>query len=601
MINTVKIILEILDSSDKKKIYFLLFLIFIMAFMDVLGIASILPFIGVVANPEIIQTNLTLNNFYNALMIFGISNQKQFILVLGLITLFLLILSITLRAITNHLMMKFSALLEYRLGEQLVRGYLYQPYTWFLQQHSANLSKNILTEVGIVVQKTIFPILNIFAYGSIVLSILVFLCFVDIKLAFNFGVILITAYLIVYYLVKKKLTSFGKIRLKANESKFKSISEAFGAIKEIKLLEIEDIYVKNFSSPALRYALTDSSSNLIAILPRFLIELLSFGAMIIVILIWIFQNKQIENILPLIALYTIAGYRLIPSLQQVYFAVTRMRYSQPSLMAVHKNIKNFRYLKKSDNSSNLAPIKFEKYIQVNKVSYCYPNSTNKIIDNIQLLINANSTIGIVGATGSGKSTFIDIVSGLIEPDEGEINVDGKVINNNNINLWKKNIGFVPQEIFLINETIKDNITFGINKDEIDIDEVKDACKIAKIHDYISNLPDGYFSKIGEGGIKLSGGERQRIGIARAIFRKPKILILDEATSALDNHTENILIEDLLLMRKNLTLIIVAHRLNTIKKCDTIFLLDKGKLIGQGNYSELRESSKLFLKNKNFNQ
>jgi ABC-type multidrug transport system fused ATPase/permease subunit len=332
-----------------------------------------------------------------------------------------------------------------------------------------------------------------------------------------------------------------------------------------------------------------------AYLPRYFIEGIVFGGMIIVILVLISHNVSIINIIPYIALYTFAGYRLMPALQQVYTSLTQLRFIAPNLDALHKDLMNSKFTEDSK-------IREQKFMQINKfiklknISYNYPDAKKISLQNISLTIPIFSKVGITGPSGSGKTTLIDIILGLLEADSGTINVDDKIITNKNkINL-QNSIGYVPQQIYLTDNSVAANIAFGVNIKDISRESLENAAKNANLHNFITQeLPRGYDTVIGERGARLSGGQKQRIGIARALYHNPQILILDEATNALDNLTEKVVIEAIENLKTKITVIIISHRLNIVKNCDIIFLLDKGQLIAQGTYSELVQSNKIFEK------
>ena len=332
----------------------------------------------------------------------------------------------------------------------------------------------------------------------------------------------------------------------------------------------------------------------IAQLPRFAIEAIGFGGMILFILYNLLESKTLNNALPLIALYAFGGYRILPALQQSYNSISSLRFAGPALDNLCEELKLNR--KKIIDNENIKALLIENSINLKNISYNYPNTSQRSLNNISLEILNCSTVGLVGATGSGKTTTADIILGLLEPQKGELEVDGKIINDQNRKSWQKSIGYVPQYIFLADDTISANIALGLDINEINQKSIERAAKAANLHEFIINeLPMGYKTVIGERGVRLSGGERQRLGIARALYHDPKVLVLDEATSAMDNLTEKLIMKAINNLRKNTTIILIAHRLTTIKNCDKIFLLDKGKLINQGSYNQLIEKDDLFKK------
>ncbi len=588
---TLNKILYLLSSHERKRAYFLMVMILIMALFDMLGVASILPFITVLSNPEIVDTNKVLNTAYNASSIFGVDTKQQFLFVSGIFVFCFLIISLSFKAFTNYAKARFTSMREYSIGKRLIEGYLDQPYSWFLNRHSADLGKTILSEVNSVVGKGLGSMMNLFMQSAITLALLLLLILVDFKLTLIVGFTLGLAYAIIYKFSQLYITRIGKQRFEANQTRFTAVSEAFGAAKEIKVGGLEKIYIKRFSDPAKVLAQSNASMAVLTLIPRFALEAITFGGMLLVVLYLMMLNGNFTTALPIIALYAFAGYRLMPALQGIYVSVSQLRYISPSLDSMYDDVLKLQpfVLNKYQN-----PLLLKKNITLKNINYHYPNVKRTTLKDINLVIPANSTVGFVGATGSGKTTTVDIILGLLEAQKGTLEVDGKVIDKNNRRAWQHSIGYVPQHIFLADDTVTANIAFGINPKDINQEAVEDAAKIANLHEFIINeLPSQYKTTVGERGIRLSGGQRQRIGIARALYHKPQVLILDEATSALDNLTEKVVMEAVNNIGKNITIIIIAHRLSTVKECDIIFQLENGILKDQGTFDKLIEINDKF--------
>lgn len=589
--NTLKKIYDLLNSSEKKQAIYLFFLILVMAIFDTLGVASILPFISVLANPDLIEANNLLNFFYQKSSIFGVYNNNDFLFFLGVVVFLFLVISLIIRAITTYAQIRFSLIREYSISKNLLEIYLGQPYTWFLNRNSADLGKKILSEVNTLVNTTILGTVTFIAQSAVALALLILLILTDTVLSIFIGFVLIISYLLIYYLIKSILSKIGTDRIKSNEERYLTITEAFGAFKQIKLGGLEKIYINRFQKPAKIYANTQSLALILGHIPRFLIEAIAFGGMIILILFMIYNGKDFANIIPIIVLYAFAGYRLIPALQNIFFSLAQIRFSKPALDSLHKDLTNLNF--KNDNFAGRLFV-WSKSIKLENVSYNYPDSKYSAIKNITLSIPAFSKVGFVGPTGSGKTTVIDIILGLLEPDSGSLKIDEETIDSQNKRIWQKNIGYVPQEIFLSDSSIEENVAFGIDIKDIKQKSVEEAAKIANLHDFIINqLPQGYKTVIGEKGVRLSGGQRQRLGIARALYNNPNVLVFDEATSALDNLTEEAVMEAMNNLKNKVTIILIAHRLNTIKNCDNIFFLNHGSLVDQGNYNDLLSKNKNF--------
>ena len=581
---TFKKLLYFLTPQERKHTGLLLVMVLIMAVLDTIGVASILPLIAVLSNPSVIETNIILNKIFKTSSIFGVETNQQFLFFLGLLVFVVLITSLAFKAFTSYLQVRFIEMRLYSVGKRLIEGYLHQPYSWFLNRNSAELGKTILSEVSTVIAGGIGPFLELIARGLIVFLLIALLILIDPKLAVIVGITLGLAYLIIYSLVRKYLNRVGGERLKNNELRFRSISEAFGAAKEVKVGGLEQVYVKRFSDPAERFAKINSSFAVISSLPRYFLEAIAFGGILIIILYLMTKTENFNNVLPIISLYVFAGYRLMPAIQQVYASITQLTFVGPSIDKLYDDVKNFEQINLNQDSGIIS---LNEKITLKNVFYNYPNTSRTTMKDINLNIPAKTTVGIVGATGSGKTTTVDIILGLLEVQKGTLEVDGQIITKQNSRAWQRSIGYVPQHIFLSDDTIAANIAFGIEPNNIDQANVERASKIANLHKFVTDeLPEQYQTIIGERGIRLSGGQRQRIGIARALYHNPQVLILDEATSSLDNETEKAVMDAVNNLDKDITIILIAHRLNTVKNCDIIFKLDKGKLVNQGTFDEI---------------
>jgi ATP-binding cassette, subfamily B, bacterial PglK len=574
----------LLSLHERKRAILLLIMIVIMALLDVAGIASILPFIAVLTNPDLIETNIFLNTMYQTSIRFGVKTNQEFLFFLGVLVFLTLIISLTFRALTTYVQLRFVFMCEYKIGKRLVEGYLHQPYSWFLSRHSADFGKIILSEVSQVIGNGINPLMELIAKSILIVTITTLLFSIDPKLALIVGLSLSSVYLLIFYFVRNFLNRSGKKRLKSNQLRFTAVSEAFSAVKEIKVGGLEKAYIQSFSNSSQNFVRTLASSQVVAQLPRFILEAIAFGGILLIVLYKMTQTGNFNNYLPIISLYAYAGYRLMPALQQIYSSLTQLTFVGPSIDKLNNDIKSLKPLNLNHDEDVLT---FNKEINLHYVHYNYPNTSRTALKDINLTIPLKSTVGLVGSTGCGKTTTVDIILGLLEPQKGTLEVDGKVITKQNTRAWQRSLGYVPQHIFLSDDTIMANIAFGVEPKEINQEMIKKVSKIANLHQFvIDELPKQYQTIIGERGVRLSGGQRQRIGIARALYHNPKVLILDEATSALDNQTEQAVMEAINNLNKKITIIIIAHRLNTVKNCDIIYKLDKGQLISQGTYNEI---------------
>ena len=521
--------------------------------------------------------------------IFGVNNNDEFLFALGVFVFIILVISLSFKALTNYTQVRFVQMREYSISIRLVEGYLQQPYSWFLSRNSAELGKTILTEVAQVISGGIRPLMELIAQSVITIAIIVLLILTNPILTLIVAISLGGTYAISYLFFRSFLKRIGTQRLKSNESRFLSISEAFGAAKEVKIGGLEEDYTMRFSRSAKNFALAQTYSTVVASTPRFILEAIAFGGVILIILYLMSQTGSFTGAVPIISLYVFAGYRLMPALQKIYASTTLLTFVGPTLEKLTNDFKNLKPVFEN-NDSEILPL--NKNITLRNIHFNYPNASKTALKDVSLVIPAKSSVALIGATGSGKTTTVDIILGLLESQKGTLEVDGKEITKANVRSWQKSIGYVPQQIFLSDDTILANIAFGVRSKDINLKEVEKAAKIANLHQFvIDELPQQYQTIIGERGVRLSGGQRQRIGIARALYNNPQALILDEATNALDSQTEDAVMDAISSISKNVTIIIIAHRLKTVKDCDIIFKFEKGRLIGSGSYNKIIGSEK----------
>jgi len=592
-VSTYRKLYDLLSPAERKRALLLMGMILVMAMLDVIGVASIMPFMAVLANPGLVQSNAVLSSAYS---FFGFESEQAFLFALGILVFLLLVTSLVFKAVTTYAQTRFTLMREYSLGKRLVEGYLHQPYSWFLGRHSADMGKTILSEVQTVITRAVVPFMTLIAQGAVAIALLVLLFIVDPVLALTVGLVLGVAYAIIFKSVGGLLKRLGQACVKANRERFTAVSEAFGAAKEVKVAGLETTYVRRFAGPAEVYAKGQATSQVISQVPRFVLEAIAFGGMLLVILYLMAQQGSFADALPVIALYAFAGYRLMPAMQQIYGAFTQLKFSGPALDALHEDLMSLgkhsgdTYGRSRDNQ----PMVLNEVISLDNVVYRYPNAEQAALKGICVQIPVNTTVGFVGATGSGKTTTVDVILGLLTPSEGSLTVDGRVIAESTRQQWQRVIGYVPQQIYLSDDTVASNIAFGLEEKDIDQWEVRRAAKIANLHEFVVNdLPQGYETTVGERGVRLSGGQRQRIGIARALYHNPQVLILDEATSALDNLTERAVMDAVNNLGHEITIILIAHRLSTVRQCDQIYLLERGEVKGRGTYDELIAKSHRF--------
>jgi ABC-type multidrug transport system fused ATPase/permease subunit len=579
---------SLLDARERRRVPVVFGLLLIVAIFGAFGVASIMPFIAVLAQPELVETNPYLSFLYTNL---GFDEVQDFLIFLGIAFFAILIGSLVLQALGYWVQLRFSYNRNYSWGARLIRGYLRQPYEWFLNRHSADLATSVLSEVMQVVIGALFPAMQVIANVLIAALLLALLLAVDPLLAIAMGTIIGGSYLLIAAILKQRMQRVGRARHLATEARFRVVQEASSGIKEVKIAGLEDVFVSRFEGPARNLARSQISAGLIRELPLFAIQGLLFGGMLLALLYLMWRHGGLQESLPIVALYAFAGYRLMPAVQKVYGNISQARYSEAALDALcadMSELEKTNVVREAGAENNTAQrLRLEQELVLSNVEYAYPNADRVALNAISLVVPAGTTVGLVGSTGSGKTTTVDVILGLLRPTGGTLTVDNVDISDANVRQWQRSLGYVPQQIYLTDDTVAANVAFGLPRAGIDMPAVERAARVANLHDFVINeLPDGYQTEIGERGVRLSGGQRQRIGIARALYHDPDILILDEATSALDNLTERSVMEALSNLGSRKTIILIAHRLSTVRNCDPIYLLEHGRVVGSGTYDEL---------------
>lgn len=589
---TFKKLTSLLSPPERKHAGALLGMVLVMAFLDMLGVASILPFMAVLANPELVQTNVVLKSAFTSSRHIGIHTVEQFLFALGVAVFFLLLTSLAFKSLTTLFQSRFALMREYSIGKRLVEGYVNQPYSWFLSHHSSDLGKTILSEVAAVIGQGMLSLLTLISQSTVVVMMLTLLLLVEPLPALSLGVFLGLAYFAIFSVTSGWLKRLGRARTEANQERFSAVNEIFSASKEIKVGGFEQTYVQMFAKPAEIYAKGQATAQAIAQLPRYMLEATAFGGMLLVMLYLMAENRGFGSAVPIIALYAFAGYRLMPALQQIYHSLTQLRFIDPALDALYQELNSLQAVKAP--ADLITPLPVTQAIVLSDISYWYPNAPDAALKGVNINIPANSKVGFVGSTGSGKTTVADLILGLLEPHRGQLSVDGKPITKSNQCSWRRSIGYVPQHVFVADKSVAANIAFGLDAKDIDQNAVERAAKIANLHEFVvNNLAQSYGTTLGERGVRLSGGQRQRIGIARALYHNPKVLILDEATSALDNLTEQAVMKAVNNLSNEITIIMIAHRLSTVRQCDQIYLLAQGEVKASGTYERLIKSNAEF--------
>jgi len=566
-----------------------------------LGLASVLPFLTVLANPELIESNSMLSSLYGVAVYFGIKTVDEFLVALGIAMVAIIVVSSFYRIAALYIINRFVAMRRHGLSERLLRVYVAQPYSFFLNRHSGDLSKGVLAEADHISSLMLGGALRIIVNALVAAGIAVVLLVANPMLAGIVAFVVGVVYGGIFMAIRRLLVSLGEKRLKANQDRFTVATELISGIKVIKFMGAEEVYLSRFKGPSLQFSRSQIIGDTLAMFPQYLVEMLLFGGVVALTLVMLsvgggLSEGVLASMLPVIGLYAFAATRLKPAVQNLFRGVASLRYGRASLSKFNSDfdLADVVAMETSSTIDKTRHLEVVRSLEFRDVSFHYPDVSFPAIKNLNLVIPRGAVFGIVGSTGAGKTTVVDILLGLLRPTSGEIRIDDSPLRDENIRSWQATLGYVPQDIFLIDDSIAANIAFGVDKKNVDYDKVRRVAKVAQIDEFItSKLPAAYDSVVGERGVLISGGQRQRIGIARALYHDPQVLVLDEATSALDTVTERNVMMAIMGGSAAKTIIIIAHRLTTVRHCDQIAMLEKGTVSAVGTYNELLAVSKSF--------
>lgn len=582
-----------LVRREKIKLFILLAASLFMSLLGALGIAPIMPFIALAAQPDIILNNEIAKQI---LVYFPFINTENILLYAGILVIIFIIISTGATLGFRWLSARIAWGISNTMALRLLEDYCYSPYEIFLTKDTSKMSFKILNEINTFTLGILLPIAHLCSSLFSTFFLFALLLVVDHQISLIIMLSLGATYVIIYLLFKKSITALGMKRVGQASDRFLAGEEILQNIKTTKVFGKEMFFLQKFSRASHKFTEARSKAPLFMHTPKALIETITFGGIVAVIL-YIDTRGGLTAYLPKLSLFALAGYRLLPSLQQVYFSLTDIKFHLPGLDELYSDISElpFDLAKEAKRVTPPGSIPYEHGIFLKNIRFAYPGTEKALFQDLNLEILKGQRIAFIGSTGSGKSTLVDLIMGLLQPQEGHVFIDDKILQKSDWVAWRRRVGYVPQEIFLINDSIRKNIAFGLYDNEISDTGLYEAARIADIKDFIENeLDEKYETVAGERGIRLSGGQKQRIGLARALYHKPDVLVLDEATSALDNKTERAIMRSIDRLPLDLTIIMVAHRLTTVKDCDKIYVLNHGEIVDSGTYDDLKDRCNLFL-------
>jgi ABC-type multidrug transport system fused ATPase/permease subunit len=543
---------------------------------QVAGVTSIFPFLALAADPDQARHSEVGRRW---LAILPAMDNTSLIFTAGIAAIGLLLLSNLINLLSEVARVRYGHEFGHWLRLRLLRHLASQPYSFFLANNSSLLLKKVASNVFSYVQGVLLPLLDSIARLLSILLLLGFVCWVDPLIAAVAGGSLGGFYLIAFRYVNRRLMTASDGLKEAERWSWHEAGQLLGGIKPVKVQRAEEFFINRFAQHSLQQARLMIWLPVYSNGPRYLIEPLAFGGLVAAVLFMAAQGRTLTAILPTLGVIALAGYRLIPTLQLLYGQIAQLRAMTHHLDEIYDEFASVEADSSTPSFSTVAPLPLKHSLHLERVAFSYHAEARPVIEDATLTIARNSSVAFVGRSGCGKSTLLDIILGLHQPTAGAVFVDGKPLTPALIPAWLASIGYVPQDIFLIDDTIAANIALGVPEDRIDYAWLEQVCVMAQIHDFVTGeLPDGLCTIVGERGSRLSGGQRQRIGLARALYGKPQILVLDEATSALDHATETSLLEALSALRGSLTMVVVTHRLSSIQNYDCVYTISSGHVV-----------------------
>ena len=579
MVRILKKMNRLLDAKQKRLMVLIVFLMLIGGILESLSISVVIPVIEVLLDPEAVVNNKLLAALYNGL---GLTSVTQFTIVMMLALIGAFVLKNLFLFLQSVVQLRFVYTNQFATSRKMMINFMNRPYEYYLNADTAVIQRSIISDVNNM-YGLILALLQLISEAVVFTCLVAVLLVVDAMMILTIAALLLLVLIVIKVVIKPIMVRAGQENQDFYSGLFKWIEQSVMGIKEIKIANKEQYFINEYAKCGFGYVNAVQKYNLFNSTPRLLIETVCIAGLVLYMLIVMLQGASVTEMMPQLTTFGLAAMRLIPSANRINNHLTSISYFEPFFMGVSDNLQedihddNVVYdVEAYSHAKEVIKMDIQKEIELQDITYKYPNSEALIFDHADMTIPIGSAIGIVGSSGSGKTTIVDVMLGLLRLQTGRILADGVDVQTN-YEGWLKNIGYIPQTIFMIDSTIRKNVAFGIADEDIDDNRVWEVLKEAQLDEFVRGLPDGLDTGIGERGIRLSGGQRQRIGIARALFEDPEVLVLDEATSALDNDTEVAIMESINRLHGKKTLVIIAHRLQTIEKCDMVFRVENGKI------------------------
>ena len=570
---------RVLNPTQRRGAAVVLGLAFLGMVMETLGVGLVIPALAVMTQPDIATRYPRLAP---VLAVLGNPSQGRLVVIGMSLLVAIYAVKALFLALLGWRQMRLVYGVQAELSERLFTSYLRQPYAFHLQRNSAQLIRNAVTETNVFAQTVLMSALSVVAESLVAMGITLLMFVVEPMGTLAVIGILGGAVLAFHRVSRGWISRWGLGRQEHEGQRIQHLQQGLGGVKDVKLLGRESDFLAEFGRHNAGYARVGGRFGFVTQLPRLWLEFLAVAGLAALVLVMIWRGRAIESLLPALGLFGVGAFRLMPSANRILSGVQNMRYGWPVVSVLYAELRGLPPTSPPDRGE---PLRFQDALRLEDVSFRYPTAATPALSGVKLEIARGSSVGFIGSTGAGKSTLVDTLLGLLVPDAGRVTVDGVDIQDN-VRGWQDQIGYVPQSIFLTDDTLRRNVAFGVPDSEIDDAAVRRVVRAAQLEGMVAALPAGLATVVGERGIRLSGGQRQRIGIARALYHNPSVLVLDEATSSLDTDTERDVMDTVRSLRGDKTLVIVAHRLSTVAQCDRLFRLDGGRVVEEGAVADV---------------
>ena len=579
-----------LSRRRRQQLGWLLFLLILTSLSEMFSLGAIFPFLTALGNADSLLND---PQFQSLLTLFQIETNSQLVTWLGIIFIAVVLLANGLRLASLHVRIRLAASIGADISSRIYHITLRQPYSFHVRQNSSDLVQTLTVDTDRLTNNILIPLLMLLSNVVLIPALIIALLLIDSRIALGSAVVLGSAYIIIYYTRQRLLKQNSKTISQSSQQKIKIVQEGIGGIRDVLLGNSQAFFEHVYTQTESSFKQATATNYIVSQAPTYIIESLALSA-ILLLALGLGQGEDFSKAIPVLGSLALGSKKLLPALQLLFSSLAKIQGSRTSLLRV------LIALRRSSAdmpamAMSVEPLQLERELRFDQVWFRYSNETNWVLRNLNLTIRPKTTVGFVGSTGSGKSTTADLILGLLQPQKGIISVDGLPLEEEQLKRWQCSIAHVPQNIFLADGTIAENIAFGIPQSQIDLKKIQEAARLAQVEEFIDGLPAGYKTYVGERGIRLSGGQRQRIGIARALYQQASIIVFDEATSALDNATEKEVMSAIDALNGEFTIILIAHRLSTLERCNSVVELNQGQVVFQGSYQELTKCSMNFQK------